>query len=98
MSRFDQISREVAENFSAEWTKFSNISPQFDKTFPQFFDLLDLSQLEGKVVLDAGCGMGRWAYYLANHCRELYCIDFSDAIHVARKNLSSFPNVHFLKG
>nr|WP_283938316.1 class I SAM-dependent methyltransferase [Sphingomonas brevis] len=54
------------------------------------FDFTDLS--EG---FDLGCGSGRWARFVAPRCDKLHCIDPSDAIDVARRNLADCPNVTF---
>jgi len=49
-------------------------------------------------VCDLGCGNGRWSYFLKDICREIILVDFSDAIFVARKNLSQSSNCLFFMG
>jgi SAM-dependent methyltransferase len=52
---------------------------------PEFFG--------GKLVLDAGCGTGRHAYYAAKFGARVVAVDLSDAIDVARENTREFRRV-----
>jgi SAM-dependent methyltransferase len=54
-----------------------------------------MDSLKNKRVADLGCGNGRWSYFIKDKCRELVLVDFSDAIFVARKNLSDAKNCLF---
>jgi SAM-dependent methyltransferase len=54
-------------------------------------------QLAGKIVLDAGCGAGRYMDLVARAGAEVVGVDLSLAIEVARENLRAFPNSHFLQ-
>ena len=104
----DGIPRFVADDgyvasFSYEWQQHART--QLDshndngESERQFQSRLDrpLDWLKGKLVLDAGCGMGRYAEVAAKHGATVVCLDFSYAIDVARRNLSRFPNVHFVQ-
>ncbi len=53
--------------------------------------------LRGKVVLDAGCGMGRFAEVCANAGAVVYAVDLSRAVDAAARNLASRPDVHVLQ-
>ena len=76
----------TAESFSFEWTRFSEMYPEWEKNFwdymfphtPEFF--------RDKKVLDAGCGIGRHAYYAASCGAEVWAVDISDAVEVAARN------------
>ncbi len=50
--------------------------------------------LRGKRVLDAGCGMGRFAEVCADAGAEVYAVDLSAAVEAAYRNLGHRPNVH----
>jgi SAM-dependent methyltransferase len=54
-----------------------------------------LEALEGRRVLDAGCGMGRFAEVCAGAGAEVHAIDLSTAVEAAARNLSRFPNAFF---
>lgn len=69
-----------------------------NKTIKEF--LLGLGiDLQGKKVLDLGCGMGRVSQYLAGLDAEVFGIDISqEMIRLAKVNLSHIPNLHFNVG
>jgi SAM-dependent methyltransferase len=53
-----------------------------------------LEDLAGKVILDAGCGMGRFAEVCAAAGAEVHAVDLSLAVEAADRNLEGWPNVH----
>jgi SAM-dependent methyltransferase len=55
------------------------------------------SELRGELVLDAGCGPGRYMDILARAGAEVVGIDLSLAVEVAQENLGRRPNCHFLQ-
>jgi len=52
-----------------------------------------LDDLRGKRVLDAGCGMGRFAEVCAGAGAEVHAVDLSTAVDAALQNLGHRPNV-----
>lgn len=52
-----------------------------------------LEDLRGLRILDAGCGMGRFAEVCADAGAEVHGIDLSSAVDAAAANLGSRPNV-----
>ncbi len=92
-----------ADAFTVEWTVFRtaqldsqtglNLS---DNTFQQFFNF-PAKQLAGKLVLDAGCGKGRFAEIALNYGAHVVCIDLSYAIDAAHKNLKDRVNIDFVQ-
>jgi SAM-dependent methyltransferase len=89
---------DVRISFGAEWRQYSEFLPEHAREFSQYFDLVDLSSLQRSLVCDLGCGTGRWSYFLKDACREIILVDFSEAIFVARKNLTASRNCLFFKG
>jgi SAM-dependent methyltransferase len=87
---------EIQRTFGREWELFDRILPEHHDEFEAYFDLVDLAGLGDALVCDLGCGMGRWSYFLAPKCRRLVLVDFSDAIFVARRNLSEVADPIFL--
>ena len=66
----------------------------FENYFSVFpWDLVSKSS----VGFDLGCGSGRWAEHVAPRVSSLHCIDPSEAITVAQKNLSHLENCVFHK-
>lgn len=89
---------DIQATFGAEWKTYSEIKPEHASEFQKYFDLVDLGALRGARVADLGCGIGRWAHYLTDHCGEIVLVDFSEAIFVARRNLADRPNALFFMG
>jgi SAM-dependent methyltransferase len=56
-----------------------------------------LSSLEGKRVLEAGCGAGRFTRIMAEAGARLIALDYSAAVDACRENNRHFPNVAFLQ-
>lgn len=88
----------VQFTFGRQWRSFSEILPEHEAEFHRYFDLVRIDDLSQKRCVDLGCGIGRWSYFVAPHCREVVLVDFSDAIFVARKNLRSSNNALFFMG
>ena len=89
---------DIQATFGAEWQSFPDILPEHETEFLQYFDVADFGAIDGGRVLDLGCGIGRWSYFLKDRARELVLVDFSDAIFVARRNLRAADNALFFLG
>jgi SAM-dependent methyltransferase len=90
------FAEDIQFTFGEEWVEHGQILPEHQAEFEAYFDLVDLGSLADQRVGDLGCGSGRWATFVAPHCRELVCADFSDAIFVARRNLATADNAIFV--
>ena len=55
------------------------------------------AELAGALVLEAGCGAGRFTAILAESGAELVSFDYSTAVEVSCANNGGFPNVAFLQ-
>lgn len=93
-----EFAADIQQTFGAEWQEHGAILPEHTAEFAQYFDLVDLRSLQDARVCDLGCGSGRWSALLKDRCRELVLVDFSDAIHVARRNLRGANHCLFFKG
>ena len=58
----------------------------------------DLHQLEGKVFLDAGCGLARIEGALSKHCQDILAFDVSPSVEQAFQAWRNLPNVHIVQG
>ena len=84
-----------ADSFGLQWNRFAKT--QIDSALgsnrsrDRFLHetLWDESQLKGKLVLDAGCGSGRFSEIALNLGARLIAIDYSSAVDAASQNLSS---------
>lgn len=89
---------DVRRSFSEEWETYGEFLPEHDQEFAAYFDLVDLDSLKDSVVIDLGCGSGRWSAKLAPNCKAIVLVDFSDAIFVAQHNLADADNAIFFRG
>ena len=90
-------------NFSMEWhihkgTQLDSMTGtmESEKTLIDKTDF-DLSKVKDKLVLDAGCGAGRFAEVLARYGANVVGVDMSDAVNSARDNLKGYPNVQIVR-
>jgi ubiquinone/menaquinone biosynthesis C-methylase UbiE len=95
----DQLASRVVADFGSEWEAFdqSHLSQEErSRIFAAYFAPFPLEEMAGKEGFDLGCGSGRWAAVSAPLAGKLHCIDPAErALKVARRNLSSLPNVEF---
>lgn len=94
------IVEQTAESFGYEWEKFKDIQPDYQKIGRDYFDLIDRVDVNDKLILDCGCGIGRWAKFLVNNFkpRWLYCIDLSRAAFTAARHLKNSKNASVFQG
>jgi len=92
-----------AESFGLQWNRFA--STQIDskvgttRSENRFREetLWDESQLAGKLVLDAGCGSGRFSEIALKLGASLIAVDYSSAVDASKQNLSA-PNKLIVQG
>ena len=75
--------------------------PRRERTYPTTRELPfapDGSRLSGRLILDAGCGMGRYLNVAAGYGGELVGMDVSDSVERAARLLAGKPNVHLVQG
>ncbi len=94
---------DYVENFSFEWTKHrttqldsANGSQESEIRFAESLPY-PLSDLAGKVVLDVGCGMGRFAEIVLKYGGTVVGIDLSYAVDAAWTNMGQHPNANFVQ-
>ena len=92
-----------AQSFSFEWqrwrrTQFDTASRRASLTTFVASTGRCPEDMAGKVVLEAGCGAGRYMDLMARAGAQIIGIDLSQAIEVAQENLGHLPNCHFVQG
>jgi SAM-dependent methyltransferase len=92
-----------ADAFALEWNAFRTAHLDsytglnyLDRQLQTFLDF-PLEQLAGKLVLDAGCGLGRFTEIVLNHEGTVVAVDLSRAIDAAFENLKRRDNIYFLQ-
>lgn len=97
--KYVNLNADVVKHFGEEWNTFTNKErPEYDlkKEFDGYFSIFPWDILpENAEGFDAGCGNGRWAFYVAPKVGKINCIDPSSALEVAKQKLTSFKNVSF---
>jgi SAM-dependent methyltransferase len=90
-------------SFSYEWQRFRRTQLDSATGRTDTRDRLQaslnfpLTDLSGKLVLDGGCGMGRFAEIVHQHGGTYIGVDFSYAIDAAYDNAGHLPNVHLVQ-
>ncbi len=89
-----------AATFGHQWTRYAllQLDSQNQTTFShdRFYSITEWSPsaLAGKLVLDAGCGSGRFAEVALAAGAEVIALDLSSAVEPCRANLGSNPRLH----
>ena len=92
-----------AESFGLQWNRFASTQIDSkvgtDRSETRFSEetLWDKNTLNGKLVLDAGCGSGRFSEIALKFGSALIAVDFSSAVEAAQQNLSA-PTKLILQG
>jgi len=93
----------IATSFGFQWNQFPLV--QLDsfsgdsRSRERFLDETkwDEETLKNKLVLDAGCGSGRFSEIALSFKPNLVMVDASDAINTTKENLGRNPNATFVK-
>jgi SAM-dependent methyltransferase len=88
---------QTALSFGFEWSRFPEMYNEWNQVFLKYMQPHQVEFFQGKKVLDAGCGNGRFAYHAAKSGAEVWAIDLGPAIEVARRNTNSTPKVQVVQ-
>jgi ubiquinone/menaquinone biosynthesis C-methylase UbiE len=91
----ENIDWNTVNSFGEEWSKFSSFSEQeIKKIGDDYFDIVNEEMLnKTSLVLDLGCGTGRWSKYISSRSKFVEAIDPSNAVFSAMKLLEQDTNV-----
>jgi len=93
----------TVDGFGYEWEKFTpDILGTYMDNQENFYDFIypvTKDFFQGKIVLDAGCGMGRFLKLGAEFgSQEIIGLDLSNSVEAAYHNTSHLPNTHVVQG
>jgi SAM-dependent methyltransferase len=81
------------------WTEFEGAVPEFEANFLDLLRPMKPDDFMGKLVLDAGCGFGRHAFFASRYGAEVIALDSSpDAVASAARNLEGNLRAHVVQG
>ena len=91
------VDLKTIHGFGLQWRDFDQVHAppsELEKIFDKYFDHFPWTRIDNSSIgLDAGCGSGRWARFVAPRVGKLVCVDASSgAAAVARESLQSFKN------
>jgi SAM-dependent methyltransferase len=94
----EAMTLQTRESFGYEWDRFDQMLPEYQEMVGDYFAIVPDQLLAGALVLDAGCGMGRWARFIGERgVRRLYAIDYSRAIDRAAAVLAPQGTTHCIQ-
>lgn len=95
--RRDVEADDYTESFGYQWNEFEVYSEKEDTETFELKTGVDPRTLAGQLVLDAGCGGGRYARVAAAHGAQVVGVDHSRAVDKARALTHDFSNAEFLQ-
>jgi SAM-dependent methyltransferase len=91
---------QTTDAFGWQWQKFRKVSDlaTYEAQFLDWIYPIEPEFFKEKVVLDAGCGMGRFSLVSSTFgAKMVLAIDASGAVEAAHDNAWHFPNVHVIQ-
>ena len=93
-----------ADNFGMQWNHFAKT--QLDShsghgiSADRFWMATswNATEMDGKWVLDVGCGSGRFAEVALSSGAQVVALDYSSAVDACYANLRDHPNLHVIQG
>ena len=94
----ENIDAKTVDSFGEEWKKFNSFTDDdINVAGNQYFDIVPDEYVSGKMLLDLGCGTGRWAKYLSARAGFIECVDPSNAVYSAARLLTGCANIRIAK-
>jgi SAM-dependent methyltransferase len=85
-------------SFGRQWNRYDVARDEEDEAVFRVKTGIDPRDLDGKLVLDAGCGGGRYALLAARHGAQVVGVDLSAAVEKAGTLCAGWPDVAILQG
>ena len=87
----------TAASFSYEWSRYPGTPEEDERIFLEESQLKP-EDLKGKLILDAGCGMGRYSMACLNRGAEVVAMDLSMSLERLVEAARREPNLHVVQG
>lgn len=81
----------LVRRFDDEWRQFAQMADaERAAVFARYFDVVPVALLgEGRTVLDAGCGSGRWAAEVARRGAQVIALDLGRSVEIAARHVGA---------
>jgi SAM-dependent methyltransferase len=94
----DAVAVQTAESFGFQWTRYARRIPEWKRRCREFFGRFAPEELGRGVVLDAGCGYGRWLAEVAEGGGTVVGLDVSEAVDAAAAYVGDAFDCHLVQG
>jgi SAM-dependent methyltransferase len=85
-------------SFGRQWNRYDVARDEEDEAVFRIKTGINPRDLEGKLVLDAGCGGGRYSRLAARHGARVVGVDLSAAVEKAQTLCAGWPDVAIVQG
>ncbi len=85
------------ESFGRQWNRYEVARDEEDEAVFRVKTGIEPGDLAGRLVLDAGCGGGRYARLLGRNGAKVLGVDLSEAVEKARSLCQDLPNVSIVQ-
>jgi SAM-dependent methyltransferase/uncharacterized protein YbaR (Trm112 family) len=99
------LKHHTIRNFGFEWIEYARFGwddPVWNLAYEEAVfrrkALLEPEELNGKLVLDAGCGNGRYSHWAAQYGARVVGVDLGDGVESAAVNTRDLPEVQIVQG
>lgn len=84
---YDDNKEQTRKSFAYEWKYFNTFYSEYEQQFLDWIEPVKPDFFKNKLVLDAGCGMGRHLRIAKQYGANVIGIDLSEAVDVAYENV-----------
>jgi SAM-dependent methyltransferase len=99
------VKAHTQQNFGFEWTAYARHGwddPQYniatEESVFRHKSLMDPSELAGRLVLDGGCGNGRYTYWASRYGGRVIGVDLTEAVDAAYTNTREVESIGIVQG
>ncbi len=100
-----ELKQRTIQHFGFEWIEYARhgwddpvYNIQHEEKVFRYKSLLKPEDVHGKIVLDAGCGNGRYTYCVAQYGGQVIGVDIGAGVESANQNTEDLSNVQIIQG
>jgi SAM-dependent methyltransferase len=98
------LKQQTIQNFGFEWNEYARFgwddavyNQQYEESVFRRKSLLVPQEVAGKLVLDAGCGNGRYTYWAERYGGRVIGIDLGDGVESAGQNTAELSDIQIVQ-